>query len=302
MSWMTLLWAGLLAVGLPLLIHRMRRRGTVRLPMSSISLIRSGRDRARRQWSMDRSLLFWIRLTALGSLAIALAMVFPGERTEPLDVSGADVDTQPAFESIPGPSSPSDSTTRMVVALMAEPEVAGPLATAIRLLGETRPMQLDSSAPDHPQLWSRQRRLAGSEDVQEVWLQQGWAMESAGSDEWVAWIRAGGHLVVTLDTETSVVALNRWLSTAGREIRVEPARERAALSTDELNRWLGEELYGRPVDAPRMDLPDLFPERILRGGNSDEVLLRSEGGDPLVWRGSLGEGWITLSTLDWEEG
>ncbi|MGM0507169.1 MAG: hypothetical protein ACQER4_08305, partial [Bacteroidota bacterium] len=33
-----------------------------------------------------------------------------------------------------------------------------------------------------------------------------------------------------------------------------------------------------------------------------EVLLRSEGGDPLVWRGSLGEGWITLSTLDWEEG
>lgn len=301
MSWMTLLWAGLLAVGLPLLIHRMRRRGTVRLPISSVSLIRSGRDRARRRWSRERSLLLWIRLAALGSLAMALSMAISGENPESMDMPDADRILESGSDTELDRPPRTGTLDQLVVALAVEPGVAAPLTTAIRLLGESRPVELESSPPDHPQIWSRERRLVGAEDAREVWLQQGWSGEQVGSGEWLSWIRSGGHLVIALSGETSVVPLNRWLSSAGLEIRVEPAREEVLLSTEGLNDWLGEDLYGRTVDAPRMDLPESSPGRILHGAVDTDVLLRSERGDPLIWRESLGAGWITLSVLEWDE-
>ncbi|MEX1213232.1 MAG: BatA domain-containing protein [Balneolaceae bacterium] len=300
MSWLTLLWAGLLAVGLPLLIHRLKRRGTVRLPISSIALIRSGRDRARRRWTRDRSRLLWIRLAALGSLALALAMIVPGEAPNHLNGSGTELATHSGSESEITPSmSPTESSSRMVVALSAEPDVARLLGTAIRLLGETRSLEWDVAAPDQPQLWSRQRRLEDAGDAQEVWLQSGWPEERGGSDQRLAWIQSGGHLVVALDAESSVVVLNRWLASAGVEVRADPAREGIVLSSEGLNDWLGEDLFGRPVEGVRIHLPEVPPVGIFRGATDDGVLLRSEAGDPLVWRTSLGSGWLTLSAIDW---
>ncbi|MEX0594052.1 MAG: hypothetical protein WD115_04700, partial [Balneolaceae bacterium] len=97
----------------------------------------------------------------------------------------------------------------------------------------------------------------------------------------------------------SVVVLNRWLASAGVEVRADPARQGIVLSPEGLNDWLGEDLFGRPVENVRIHLPAIRPVGIFRGATDDEVLLRSEAGDPLVWRTSLGSGWLTLSAIDW---
>lgn len=302
MSWITLLWAGLLAVGLPLLIHRLQRQGTVRLPISSIRLIRPGRDRARRRWSRDRSLLLWIRVAALGSLAMALSTVLPRENPERVEPADAGTSHRPVLDSNPASLDPSRvSTSRMVVGLAVEPGVADPLSTAIRLLAESAQLELDPSPPDHPQIWSRERQLEGAGEAREVWLQQGWPMERPESGSRLEWVRSGGHLLVILDAEASLVGLNRWLSSADLDVRTEPARSGDSLSAVGLSRWIGEDLFGRPVEAPRIDLPDHSSNIIIQEVADDEVMLRSREGDPLVWRRSLGLGWITLSTLGWSD-
>lgn len=302
MSWITLLWAGLLAAGLPLLIHRLQRQGTLRLPISSISIIRSGRDRARRRWSRDRSVLLWIRMAALGSLALALSTVVPAERSERVDPEETESSTRLSVDSVPegGVSTPLLSS-RLVAGLAVEPETTYPLTTAIRLLAQSMDLELDPSPPDHPQLWSRQRQLNGEEQKLEVWVQQGWSEDRSESGSRLEWIRSGGHLVVTLDAGTSLIGLNRWLSSAGLSVRTEPAQQGDALSAVGLSRWIGEDLFGRTVDAPRIDLPDRSPEIIIQEASDDDVLLRTQAGDALVWRQSLGAGWITLSTLEWRD-